>query len=92
MLTGMVIVEDSLIQFSHVVKEQDTDKDFNVTFGDTVSGKTETRQASGPQLGAILALALGVGDDAPDSPTVLELYTLVEPVVEGLDPDVRPIP
>lgn len=98
MLHGVVILEDSLVTFqaplpAEIQADPACNTDWAVTFGDTVTGKTERRYLSKDQLAAVFALMFGLcEDDEPESELSQRLYTLAEAAVEGLEQELRPFP
>jgi hypothetical protein len=86
MLHVTVILEDGLLTATH------HDGLWNVTLCDALTGKEHPARWSGPQLAAVLALAVA-GDDAFDQGMTLDLYSFAEPLfADPCPPECRLIP
>lgn len=59
---------------------------------DLPSGNTLTIAWTDEQVGAVMALANGLGEAYQDSPLTTKLYEIAEPLFENVDPIFRIIP
>lgn len=78
MIAGTLILEDCSVNFSHNVSDT-----FEVTITDQLTGKSETDFITTEQLGAMIALALGLGEDpGTPAPVVSHLYAVCDTLSE----------
>lgn len=59
---------------------------------DLPTGNALTIAWTDEQLGAVIALANGLGEEYPFHPITVKLYEIAEPLFEGVDPIFRLIP
>lgn len=86
MLNMLIVLEDTTI---HAVAK---DGGWDVTIGDNLTGNQELFRMDNTQLGAVLALSVGLGEDLhqTDKTLVDRLYVIAEPLFK--ESEIRPIP
>jgi hypothetical protein len=83
--------QDCTFEDTRIVATRGKEK-WQCTICDLPTGLTIQLEMSDVQIGAVLALANGLGEAEPDSNMTLALYSIAEPVFEGVDSRLRLIP